>query len=251
MQRFLTIVALAGLSFPVWNSMVRGEDAPAKIKVLIITGDDVGVHHWKETTAAVKKILLDSGKFDVQVSEDLKPLESADALKPYDVLVLNRFNQKARLSDAGKQNLLDFVRGGKGFYLQHLASASFSDWDDFGKLCGRHWVMGQGKSGHGPRGVFTAKIANGKHPITAGLKDFQADDELYAKLQGAEPINVLVEAYSDWSKKTEPLVFWLPYGQGRVVHSTFGHDAKAIATPEVTTIILRGVEWAATGKVAK
>ena len=107
-----------------------------------------------------------------------------------------------------------------------------------------------GKSGHGPRGVFTAKIVDEKHPITAGLKDFQADDELYAKLEGTEPIHVLVEADSDWSKKTEPLVFWLPYGQGRVVHSTLGHDAKAIATPEVTTIIVRGVEWAATGKVA-
>ena len=108
-----------------------------------------------------------------------------------------------------------------------------------------------GKSGHGPRGVFTAKITKQEHPITAGLKDFQADDELYAKLQGGEPINVLVEADSNWSKKTEPLLFWLPYGQGRVVHCAFGHDTKAIAVPEVTTIILRGVEWAATGKVAK
>ena len=249
MRRFLLIVALAGLALPLWNSPLRGEDAPAKIKVLIITGDDVDVHHWKETTAAVRSILLDSGKFDVQVSEDLKPLESADGLKGYDVLVLNRFNRKAPLSDAAKKNLLDFVRGGKGFYVQHLASASFSDWDDFGKLCGRHWVMG--KSGHGPRGVFAAKITDEKHPITAGLKDFQADDELYAKMQGSEKINVLVEADSDFSKKTEPLVFWLPYGQGRVVHSTFGHDAKAIATPEVTTIIMRGIEWAATGKVSK
>ena len=148
---------------------------------------------------------MDSGRFDVQVSEDLKPLESADALKAYDVLVLNRYNRKAPLSDAAKKNLLDFVRGGKGFYVQHLASASFPKWDEFGKLCGRHWVMG--KSGHGPRGVFTAKIADEKHPITAGLKDFQADDELYAKLEGSEPIHVLVEAYSDCSKKTEPLVF--------------------------------------------
>jgi type 1 glutamine amidotransferase len=29
-----------------------------------------------------------------------------------------------------------------------------------------------------------------------------------------------------------------------------GHDAKALATPNVQTIIARGVEWAATGKVA-
>ena len=69
--------------------------------------------------------------------------------------------------------------------------------------------------------------------------------------QGSEPIHVLVEAYSDWSKKTEPLVFVQKVGKGRVVHSAFGHDAKAMATPEVTTIIARGVEWAAKGKVAK
>lgn len=108
-----------------------------------------------------------------------------------------------------------------------------------------------GKSGHGPRGPFYAKIANDKHPISAGLKDFRADDELYAKLEGKERIHVLVEAPSGWSKKTEPLVFWLPFGRGRVVHCTLGHDAKAIETPEVTTLIVRGIEWAATGKVAK
>ena len=110
---------------------------------------------------------------------------------------------------------------------------------------------GSGKSGHSPRGVFAAKIADEKHPITEGLKGFQADDELYSKLEGSEPIQVLVEAYSDFSKKTEPLVFVHEFGKGRVVHSTLGHDAKSLATPEETAIIVRGVEWAATGKVAK
>ena len=250
MRRFLSIVALAGLALPLWNSTVRAEDAPAKIKVLIITGDDVDVHHWKETTAAVRKILVDSGKFDVQVSEDLKPLESADALKAYDVLVLNRYNRKAPLSDAAKQNLLDFVRGGKGFYVQHLASASFPEWDEFGKLCGRHWVMG--KSGHGPRGVFAAKIADKKHPITAGLKDFQADDELYAKLarQRTDPRAGRGLFRLEQEDRAAGLLC-RSMAKAAWFHSTFGHDAKAIATPEVTTIIVRGVEWAATGKVAK
>jgi type 1 glutamine amidotransferase len=249
MRRLLLIVALAGLAIPLWNSPVCADDSPAKIKVLIITGDDVDVHHWKETTPAIRKILVDSGKFDVQVSEDLKPLESADTLNAYDVVVLNRFNRTAPLSDAAKKNLLDFVRSGKGFFVEHFASASFPKWDEFGKLCGRYWVMG--KSGHGPRGVFAATIVDKNHPATAGLEDFKADDELYAKLAGSEPIHVLVEAYSDWSKKTEPLVFTKEYGKGRVFHSAFGHDPKAIATPEVTAIIVRGVEWAATGKVAK
>ncbi len=249
MRQFCSILALAAVSLLLWNSTLAAAEAPAKIKVLIISGDDVDVHHWKETTAALRKILEESGKFDVQVSEDLKPLESADSLNAYDVLVMNRYNRKAPLSDAAKTNLIDFVRSGKGFYLEHLASASFPKWEEFARLTGRHWVMG--KSGHGPRGVFTATIVDKNHPITAGLTDFKADDELYAKLQGSEPVQVLVEAYSDWSKKIEPLVFVQDFGKGRVVHSTFGHDAKAIETPEVTTIIVRGVEWAATGKVAK
>src|SRR5580658_9011338 len=125
MRRFCSILALAAVSLLLWNSTLAAAEAPVKIKVLIITGDDVDVHHWKETTAALRKILAESGKFDVQVSEDLKPLESADTLSAYDVLVLNRYNRKAPLSDAAKANLIDFVRNGKGLYLEHLASASF------------------------------------------------------------------------------------------------------------------------------
>ena len=107
-----------------------------------------------------------------------------------------------------------------------------------------------GKSGHGPRGVFDVKVVDQEHPITRGLDNFQADDELYSKLQGDTPIHVLVEGYSTWSKKTEPLVFWLDYGKGRVMHNCFGHDGRALANPSVRKIIARGVEWAATGKVA-
>jgi type 1 glutamine amidotransferase len=106
-----------------------------------------------------------------------------------------------------------------------------------------------GSSGHGPRGVFTAKVVDGQHPITQGLSDFQADDELYAKLQGDAPIHVLVTADSPWSKKTEPLAFTLEYGRGRVFHETFGHDGKALANPAVQKLIQRGCAWAATGKV--
>ena len=60
---------------------------------------------------------------------------------------------------------------------------------------------------------------------------------------------MLVEADSDWSKKTEPLAFTVNYGQGRVFHTAFGHDGKAVKNPTVQKLIQRGCEWAATGKV--
>jgi type 1 glutamine amidotransferase len=60
---------------------------------------------------------------------------------------------------------------------------------------------------------------------------------------------VLASADSDWSKKVEPIVFVKPYGKGRVVHNLLGHDTRARENPAFQTLLRRGVEWAATGKV--
>jgi type 1 glutamine amidotransferase len=108
-----------------------------------------------------------------------------------------------------------------------------------------------GKSGHGPRSDFKVKIVDKEHAITKGAEDFSTNDELYAKLLGDVKINVLVEADSDWSKKTEPLMWTLEYGQGRVFANAFGHDGNAVKNPAVAKLMVRGCEWAATGKVSE
>ncbi|SPE60805.1 exported hypothetical protein [Verrucomicrobia bacterium] len=226
-------------------------EEPGKIKVLLVTGDDVEpAHNWREVSQAVRETLVSCGKFDVRVCEDAGVLDSAATLDRYGLVFLQLYNaHTSTLSDGAKENLVRFVKSGKGLAVSHLSSASFKEWEEFHKLCGRYWVMG--KSGHGPRGVFKARVANKDHPITQGLADFEADDELYSKLQGDAPISVLVEADSDWSKKTEPLVFTVEYGKGRVYHETLGHDGKAIRNPAVQKLIQRGCEWAATGKVSQ
>jgi type 1 glutamine amidotransferase len=221
-----------------------------KIRVLLIGGDDVMPYHDPhEISEKTREALLASGRFDVKVCEDAFILESGKALERYDVIVLTMYNAKTpTIPGQAKENLLNFVKNGKGFYVQHLASACFKEWEEFGKLCGRKWVMGT--SGHNPRGVFQAKIANKEHPITKGMSNFRIFDELYSKLQGDTDIEVLVSAYSDFSEKEEPLVFVRPYGKGRSVHNALGHDFKAILNPSMQKLICRGVEWAATGKVA-
>jgi type 1 glutamine amidotransferase len=242
----MSVLALAGTS----DAAKKSAKTPPKIKALLITGDDVSAHNWREISEATRKDLVDSGRFDVKVCEDPLILESSSALKAYDVIVFTIYAAKTPVISAqAQENLLGFVKEGKGFCVQHLASASFPKWTEFANLCGRHWVMGT--SGHGPRSVFDAKVVDKEHPITAGMEDFKANDELYSKLQGDAPIHVLVEAYSDWSKKTEPLVFTLEYGKGRVVHNAFGHDGKALENPCVAKIIARAAEWAAKGKVAQ
>ena len=156
----------------------------AKIETLLVTGDDIGpFHDWRENSEASREALEATGRFEVRVCEDPSILESKTALKAYDVIVFVLYNHTLPdISDAAKENLVNFVKGGKGFVSTHLSSASFKDWEEYGKLVGRKWVMGV--SGHNPRNVFESKIANSNHPITKGLKDFKIFDELYANLQG-------------------------------------------------------------------
>jgi len=245
--RLLAFAALLAVVCCISADVAAQPKQQDRIRVLLIAGDDVAPYHdWREISEKTREVLVSSPRFDVKVCEDPLILESNTALGRYDVILLTMFNRGPTITGQAKENLLEFVKKGKGFYVQHLASASFSEWDEFGKLCGRKWVMGT--SGHGPRAVFGAKVVK-EHPITKGLKDFKIFDELYAKLQGDSSIEVLVSADSDWSNNTEPLVFTRSYGKGRCVHNAFGHDHKAILHPSMKQLIRRGVEWAATGKV--
>jgi len=249
MQKPLYLSTLTCLLVICFGALSQAAESPAKIQVLLIAGDDVApFHDWRENSEATREVLVATGRFGVRVCEDPLILESTTALEAYDVIVFTMFNRSLpMLSDLGKKNMVKFVEGGKGFYVQHLASASYGEWEEFGKMCGRHWVMGT--SGHGPRSVFKCNVTKTEHPITKGMADFKIFDELYAKLQGDEPIEVLVTSDSDWSEQTEPMVFTCTYGKGRCVHNALGHDRKAIMDPNCRKLLARGVEWAATGEV--
>lgn len=245
----LWLIALLALGCFAVGSAVDAADsaAPEKIKVLIVTGFDVGAHKWRETAPQSREILEETGRFDVKVCEDIGIFESS-ALNDYDVVVLHYgFWTSPDPSDEGKENLLHYVASGHGLVAFHFACSSFQDWGEYQELIGRTWKQGVG--GHGPRGKFVVNIVKHDHPITKGISDFEMDDELYSKLSGDADIEVLATADSAWSKKVEPMIFVKKYGQGRVVQNVLGHDVRARENETYKTLFRRGVEWAATGKV--
>src|SRR5208282_6851971 len=57
---------------------------PGKIRVLIFSGRNN--HDWRSTTPFLRKVLVDSGRFDVRVEEEPAGV-TASTLAAYDVLV--------------------------------------------------------------------------------------------------------------------------------------------------------------------
>ncbi len=242
-------LAIAILSIPFLP--LGSQDAAKKAKILIVTGNDVPGHDWRATTPVTRAILEAAGQFEVFVSEEASVLETS-ALSKYDVIVLNYRNPPTeKLSEAARANLLSFVKSGKGLVAVHFSVSAWGDWPEFQKLVGRTWV---GKkeapdglaSGHGPRGTFKVAVKVKDHPIMKGVNDFEADDELYARLAGDTPIEVLATANSaDFSKKDEPMAWTLKYGEGRVHVNVLGHDARARENPAFKQLLVQGCAWAA------
>ena len=163
----------------------------------------------------------------------------------------------------------------------HAANNAFEDWPEWNKMIGLGWrnnrfgerltidekgkvvrtPKGEGPgAGHGPQHAYKIVVRDQDHPITKGMPAewMHAHDELYHGQRGpAEHMHILATAYSDKAKggtgTNEPMIWVIPYGKGRVFTTVMGHvggkDDPAIRCTGFQTVVVRGSEWAATGKV--
>lgn len=117
---------------------------------------------------------------------------------------------------------------------------------------------------HGEQHVYVLCSRKPDHPITHGLPNYwmHIHDELYDRMRDPANIkDVLFTAFSDESTggsgREEPLIFTVEYGKGRIFHTMLGHageslkDNKAMQCTGFQITLLRGAEWAATGKVTQ
>lgn len=230
------------------------------VNVLIITGDHG--HRWKETTPVLKEILQKAGH-RVDVTETPSKDVTLENLKRYDVLLFNykdtrkgaQQNPASVWTDDNKRAFEAAVRSGVGLVVYHHASSAFTDGSDWSKTFEEITAGGWRKQGyHGKMHVFPVKPIK-EHPITKGIKAFEhGRDELYQNSLITAGSEVLVTAYSNPeidpknTGKNEAMVWINKYGRGRVVQNALGHDVEAMKGAGFRTLLIRCVEWAATGE---
>jgi hypothetical protein len=109
-----------------------------------------------------------------------------------------------------------------------------------------------------PDTPFLVTIRNTEHPITKGLplEWMHLSDELVGNLRGpAKNMALLATAFSDGPKggtgRHEPQIVAVTYGKGRIFHSILGRTPAALECAGLQTMLQRGAEWAATGRVTQ
>ncbi len=262
----------------IWFVVAAVAAAAPQYKVLIVDGQNA--HDWKGTTPVLKKILEETGLFQVDVATS--PPKGADMsgftpdFAAYDVSNY----QGDPWPEQTKQALVNYVKNGGGLVIFHFACAAFPDWKEYNEMIGLggwggrnekwgpyvRWRDGKfvrdtspGKGGgHGPMQPFQIVVRNHEHPITKGLpeKFMHVPDELYGWLRGpAKNLTVLATAFAPKEKggagEHEPILFTVEYGKGRVFQNALGHTANELKSVAFIATFQRGVEWAASGKVTQ
>jgi type 1 glutamine amidotransferase/HEAT repeat protein len=239
----------ACLGAALWPGLLAA--APAPVRTLILSGQNN--HDWRQTTPKLKALLTASGRFAVDVTERPDQCNAATFAR-YDLIVSDWNNWGgAKIKEwpaQTREDFLNFVRNGGGHVVVHAGSAGFFEWAEYQKMVGGTW----GKdTGHGAIHSFEVKPLEPDHPITRGLKPFKTTDELWHRTATQPDIKVLATAFSAKDKggsgQDEPVAFVTQFGKGRNFNLVLGHDVAAMASAGFQALLVRGAEWAATGKV--
>ena len=277
-RRLLLVGLLAAVVGPVSSGTLG---ATEKLRLLLIDGQNN--HKWQATSPILKSFLEKSGRFTVDVATSppkKSPAGDWDSFRPefskYDV-VLSNYN--GELWPAAVQKSLEkFLGHGGGLVIVHAANNAFPQWVEWNQMIGLGWrksnnygdrvtfdddgkivrtKKGEGPvAGHGPQHQFSIVVRDRSHPVTKGMPaEWRHEkDELYHGQRGpALNMHILATAYSSPDNRGtgahEPMIWWIPYGKGRVFTTVLGHADYSMRCVGFQTVVSRGAEWAATGKV--
>jgi type 1 glutamine amidotransferase len=277
---FIVLVVLSGICLSGYSQKKE------LIKALVVTGQNN--HAWKVSHVAIKQTLENSGLFAVDIAVSPAKGEDMSRFKPdftaYNLVVLD-YNGD-RWPEDTDQAFLDYARNGGGVVIYHAADNAFREWKEFNKILGFGGWEGRNETdgpyiylkegelvydespgsggSHGSQHEFVLNGGNMEHPVTKGLpaKWRHAQDELYDRMRGPGKVkDVLYWAYSSpdtrGSGRDELVIFTVDYGKARIFHTVLGHagntleDNTAMQCTGFQVLLLRGAEWAATGKVTQ
>lgn len=222
------LVIFCGLSM---TSPASAQEKPIRLLYMHSKhGDDKG--------KMMEELLAKIGGF--QVRREDSPAKLVDLKREdYDVLL---YYGGPKADEAADRAVEKFVDAGGGVVALHHASAVGSkSWSQ---------LLGGRFAGHPAITELTVLIADNKHPITAGLKEFKITDEPY-KHTLADVQRHVVARFKDRPGDKDPkaatanmdIVWTRDIGKGKVVYCALGHGKAAWENPSWQKLVVQSICW--------
>jgi len=250
---------------------------PEKPRKILVFSKTNGFRHASIPTGkmALEEMGKKSGAFDVVISDDLAEFE-IDNLKKYDAVcflstTMDVFspNKKdlAKLSEDEKEaafkrdaelkeNLMKFIKSGRGFIGIHAATDTCYEWSEYGKMIngyfdGHPWTADT---------MVSVKVEPGQenHPLVAMFegKNEEFKEEIYQLKDpyDSKAVHMLLRLDTEKTDMTRKgikrkdgdfgIAWARHWEKGRVFYSSLGHNHEMFWNPKVVRHYLAGIQWA-------
>ena len=250
---------------------------PQKPRKLLVFCKTNGFRHGSIATGklAIEELGKKTGAFEAVISDDLENFEIKN-LATFDAIcflntTLNVFaphkDEFATLSEKDKktaderearlkENLMKFVKSGRGFVGIHSATDTFHEWAEYGEM------MNGSFDGHpwNANTMVSIKVEPGKevHPLVAmfGGKNLEFKEEIYQlkKPYDSKAVDMLLRLDTEKTDMTvnginrtdgDFGVGWARHWEkGRVFYCSIGHNNEMFWNPQILSHYLAGIQWA-------
>ncbi|HUZ26165.1 MAG TPA: ThuA domain-containing protein [Streptosporangiaceae bacterium] len=212
--------------------------------MVIVNGDDIH-HDLIGASLVFQQLGTEAGFATRRAAGTGRFIDPRPETAQTDVFLL--YTSGGQFATAQQQALADAVAAGKGLVGIHCAN--IMGWQGDGldpadrplfELLGNRYLS------HGPghhEGRHTIEIV-ARHPVTAGVADFELFDEYYEFELADEKVTVLAQR-----RRADgviiPVMYAREVGAGRVVYLALGHDMRAWGEPPFRTLVRQALAWAA------
>lgn len=140
------------------------------------------------------------------------------------------------MTDQQQQAIWDFLHEGGGFLALHNAQGLYPPAGLYYKLFGGDY------GGHPKPYVFTIRVEDKEHPITAGVEDFEIFDEQHTVKYYLDREHLLLRSMAR-DNLAAPAGWWRELGKGRFCYLAPGHTPDALGHPMMQRLIGNAVRW--------
>ena len=250
---------------------------PLKPRKLLVFAKTNGFRHASIVTGklALAEMGKKTGAYDATITEELDQFE-IDNLKKYDAVLflsttMNVFSPKAdelkKMSDAEKKtaaeketrlkdNLMRFIKAGRGYVGIHAATDCCYEWAEYGRMVngffdGHPWTADT---------MVSVKVEPGqeKHPLVAMFegKNVEFPEEIYQLKDpyNSKSVHMLLRLDTEKTdmtrggiKRTDKdfgIAWARHWEKGRVFYCSLGHNHEMYWHPKVIRHYLAGIQWA-------
>ena len=173
-------------------------------------------------------------------------------LYDFDVVVL--YDMVQNITDEQKKRFLGLFERGIGLVVLHHAIVSYQSWPQFERIIGGTYPEPQDKRGHVTDQLgyehdvdIPVKIIAKNHPVTAGLSDFDLNDEIYWGYRTTSDVTPLIT--TTHPKSGKPLAWARNEGKSKVVYIQLGHGPTAFKDSNYRKLLSQAITWTARFKI--